>query len=482
MVERAKTSAPFRASALAIATLLLGGCAIVGNDYERPELGLNADYSVNIAAEKAEGIANVEWFDVYNDPQLQQYIREAIEHNLDLQFAVARIEEARGRLRISRSALFPTVDGSLSTDPSPQNNDNDSTFTAGLVVGWEIDIFGKLRRQNEAARAQLLATEAGRNAVVSTLVFEVARTWITLRELRQEEAIIRNNITIQEDALELVQLLHRQGVASDAEEQQAIGQLSSTRAALPTVVRARLVTENVLSILMGRYPTEMSDAAPLDSPGAFAVDALPLGVPANLLERRPDVIAAENTLHAATAARGVAIANRFPFPTIGLSAIFGRSSTQLDDIFDDDRSVSINSWGPSVFLPILNFGRDQGAVDVADAQLEQALINYRQTIQNAIFEVNQAGYGLNAADQSIISLRVQVKAARRSLELQQLRFKAGVSDYLQVLDAQRSLLSTELNLARALLDKDLALADLYRSLGGGWTDYVQAIEEERDDD
>ena len=453
---------------IALSALVLSGC-MAGENYARPELGISPSYSVTVPAAQSQAIANVSWFDLYGDPQLEQYVNEALEHNLDLQLAAARIDEARGRLRISRSALFPTINGSISTAASPQGNSNDSNFTAGIVVGWDIDIFGKLRRLNEAERAQLLSTEAGRNAVVSSLVSQVATTWFTIRELRQEEEIIRRNIALQEDALKLVELLHRQGVVSDAEEQQAIGLLNNTRASLPLVVRARLVSENILSMLIGRYPTVMPDAAPKDAAG-LSLASLPVGVPSDLLARRPDVIAAEHALHAATAVKGAAIANRFPFPTIGLSTVFGRSSSELTDLFNGSQSVGLNSWGPSILLPILNFGRDSGNVDVADAQMRQALIAYRQTIQNAMFDVQQAGYSLNAADNQLDPLQLQVGAARRSLNLQQMRFKAGVSSYLEVLDAQRQMLSTELALARANLDRDLALLDLYRSLGGGWND------------
>ena len=453
---------------LTLGAVILSGC-MAGKNYERPELDINGAYAVNVPVVQSQSIANISWFDLYGDPQLKQYVTEALEHNLDLQLAAARVDEARARLRVSRSALFPTVSGSISTSASPQGNSNDSNFTAGLIVGWEIDIFGRLRRLNEAQRAQLMATEAGRNAVVSSLVTQVATTWFTIRELREEEAIILRNIALQEDALELVRLLHRQGVQSDAEVQQAIGLLNSTRASLPLVIQSRLVSENILSMLIGRYPTEMPDAAPRAAAG-LSLESLPLGVPSDLLARRPDVIAAEQSLHAATAAKGAAIANRFPFPTIGLSTIFGRSATELGDLFDNGNSVSLNSWGPSISLPILNFGRDQGNVEVADAQMRQALISYRQTIQTAMYDVQQARYGLNASDGQLGPLAVQVQAARRSLELQQMRFKAGVTGYLEVLDAQRQLLSTELGLERARLDRNLALLDLYRALGGGWNE------------
>lgn len=450
-----------------LAGTVLSGCMLAGKDYQRPDLALPAQQAVVVPQSSANSIANLPWFDLYADPQLQQLVRDALAHNLNLQLAAARIEEAQAQMRVSRSALFPTLTGSLGTAASPQANSNDSTFTLGLIFNWQIDLFGRLRRMNEAARANWLSSEAGRSAVVSQIVTQVATTWFTIRELRREEMIVRGNIEIQSNSLKLVQSLHRHGVASDAEEQQAVSQLASTQASLPQVIQSRLVQENILAMLVGGYPEARPDAAPAGAAG-LTYEALPLGVPADLLARRPDVIAAEEQLHAATALKGAAMANRFPFPTIGLGAIFGRSSTELGKLFDSGNSVSLNSWGPSVSLPILNFGRDAGNVDIASAQAKQALIGYRMTVQNALFEVNQAAYSLNAAQEQIAPLERQSASAQRLLALQQMRFRAGVSSYLELLDAQRQLLGTQLGVSRAQLGRDLAVLSLYQSLGGGW--------------
>ncbi|WP_338466798.1 efflux transporter outer membrane subunit [Novosphingobium sp. ZN18A2] len=463
-----------RMIASAAAALALSGCMVAGHDYKRPELDIPARHAVMLQAGEAQSAANIAWFDLYRDPQLQSLIREALDHNLDLQLAFARIDEVQGRLRTTRSQMFPSLDGSLQTGASPQPNANDSAFTLGLLLNWEVDLFGKLRRQNEAARAQLLATRASKEAVVTTIVNQVAATWLTIRELQAEERILTYNIGLQKRSLSLVQSLHRSGVVSDSEEQQAKGQLAGTQAQLPAVRKARLVNENNLAILLGRYPAPI-ELEPAGTDGGDGLGAdhfahdLPLGVPTDLLARRPDVISAEQSLAAATAQEGVAIANRFPFPTIGLSAIFGRSSTQITSLFDNNKSASLNSWGPNVQLPILSFGRDQGNVDVARAQTRQALIQYRQAVQSALFDVNQAVYGYRAAQEQLGPLSDQLAAARRSLHLQNLQFKAGVSDYLSVLDAQRSLLSTELSVAQSRLQRDLAFADLYKALGGGWS-------------
>lgn len=462
--------APIRKLALAALLPALAGCTIVGRDYERPELGVPGRHTVALAAGEAQSAANTPWFELYRDPELRPLIEEALKNNLDLQLAFARIEEAQARQLAARSRFFPSIDGALSTQPQPQLNDNDGVFTLGLVLNWEIDLFGKIRRLNEAARAQLLATEAGRNAVINALVAQVATAWLQIRELQAEEAILRRNIEIQQNSLELVQLLHRQGVVSDSEEQQALAQVAGTRALLPQVIQARLSTENLLSVLLGRYPSEM-ELAPFDAEkqarGIGAYD-LPLGVPSELLARRPDVIIAEQQLVAATANEGVAIANRFPFATIGLSTFFGRSATELGSLFDGDSSINLNSWGPVAQVPILNFGRDLGNVRVARAQTAQALVGYRQTVQRALFDVNAATYSYRAAQDQLEPLTVQLDASARTLYLQDKRFRAGVANYLQVLDAQRLVLSSDLSLARARLQRDLAFVDLYRALGGGW--------------
>ncbi|MDZ3832825.1 MAG: efflux transporter outer membrane subunit [Sphingopyxis sp.] len=465
-----KIAQPLRVGTAVLAALSLSGCMIAGRDYSRPDLGLPAGHAVPISEEDAITAANTPWFALYRDPELQSLIRESLAHNLDLQLAFARIEEVEGRLRTSRSRLFPWIDGALQTSPAAQTNSNDSSFTLGLILNWEIDLFGKLRRENEAVRAQLLATRAGRDAVVSTLVQQVAASWLSIRELQAEERILERNIALQQRSLGLVQSLHRAGVVSDSEEQQARGQLAGTRAQLPQIRKTRLISENLLATLLGRYPSPLELAPVADQGGerGIASHDLPLGVPADLLARRPDVRMAEQALVAATAREGVAIANRFPFPTIGLSALFGRASGQIDGLFDDAKSVSINSWGPNVTLPILAFGRDQGGVDTARAQTKQALIQYRQAVQNSMLDVYQAVYTYRAAQDQLAPLADQLAAAERSLHLQDLRFKSGVNDYLSVLDAQRQLLSTEVALERARLNRDLAFVDLYRALGGGW--------------
>lgn len=463
-------AALMKAGALAALAALLPGCAIVGRDYARPDFALPERHAVAIDAGAAQSAANLPWFELYRDPELRPLIEEALANNLDLQQAFARIEESRARLLVARSRFFPTLDGALQTAPQPQGNSNDGVFTLGLVLNWEIDLFGKLRRQNEAARAQLLASKAGQAAIVTVLVQQVASTWLTIRELQAEEAILERNIAIQQKSLELVQLLHRQGVVSDSEEQQARAQVAGTRALLPQIRQARLVSENLLAVLLGRYPSPM-ELAPFDAAaqarGIGAYD-LPVGVPSELLARRPDVIIAEQALAAATANEGVAIANRFPFPTIGFGALFGRSATELGSLFDGGQSTDINSWGPQVAFPILNVGRDLGNVRVARAQTSQALIGYRRAVQAALFDVNAATYAYRAAQDQLAPLGEQAEAATRTLYLQELRFKGGVVNYLSVLDAQRLVLSSELALARARLARDLAFVDLYQALGGGW--------------
>ncbi|HKL64352.1 MAG TPA: efflux transporter outer membrane subunit [Woeseiaceae bacterium] len=461
-----------RALVFLVALLTVAGCA-VGPDYERPGLAVPESFRGEISASEAESFANLPWFEVFRDAELEVLIREALGRNLDLRLALARVEEARAGARFARGAYGPDIRGVLNTTPAPGAGSNDANYTAGLALNWELDLFGKLRRADEAARASLLASEDVARGVMAALVARVATTWLTLRELDQQVEIIRRTIRSQEESLALVRSLSREGVASGAEEQQAIAQLAATRAALPLAEQQVIAAENALSVLLGRYPTSISRQPLAGGMLLPEPSAVPLGLPAELLERRPDVRAAEQNLRAATARVGVAVANRFPVPTIGVTALVGRTSTELGDLFSGDSS-SLNSWGPVADLPILNFGRNQAQVEIARAQTRQALVGYRATVLQAAREVSDALVGYEKAAEVIVANEVFARAASESLRLARLRFRSGVISYLEVLDAERQLFSAELNLARSQLSRLLSLVTLYRALGGGWSDEVLA--------
>jgi multidrug efflux system outer membrane protein len=451
-----------------LATILLAACAI-GPDYERPaDLVTVDEYRGVLTPQQAESYADLGWATVFNDPELLEVLREALESNLDLRIAVARIEEFRGFARVARAGLGPEVRATGTTSPAT-GSDEDSVYSLGLSLSWEIDLFGRLRRANESARAQLLSVEDAARGVMTTLVADTATTWFELRELDEEVQVIRDTIKSQEESLALVRSLNRSGVASGTEEQQAVGQLATTRAQLPVAEQRRQQTENRLRFLLG-YPPDRIPR--IQSPRVFPVpEQIPVGLPSRLLARRPDVRALEQQLHAATAQIGVAQATRFPYLSLGLTSFFGLVSPELGRLLNSDRPTEeLFSIGPTLDAPIWRSGAGTGNVEVARAQAEQAELIYRQGVLQALREVSDALIASDQVREFIAQNIVRTDASREVLRLQRMRYRAGVVSYLEVLDAERQLFSAEIDLARAKLDQLRAYVELYRALGGGWSD------------
>jgi multidrug efflux system outer membrane protein len=443
----------------------LTGCAI-GPDYERPTLPAPVEYRSVLAPQDATSFADLAWAQVFNDPALQKVIETALANNLDLQLAAARVEEFRGRARVSRSGLGPSIGVTGSTSPTPGAKD-DSSYSLGLSLQWELDLFGRLRRANEAARAQLLASEEAQRGVVNALVADVASTWFQLREIDEELAIIERTIASQQSSLDLVRALKRNGVASATEELQALSQLAATRSQLPEAELRRAQTENLLRFLVG------SDPGPVAREGAAGTlpipDAIPVGLPAQLLARRPDLRQLEAQLHAATAGVGVAEASRFPYLSIGLTSFLGLISTDLGTLLNgNDPAQDLFSIGPFVNMPIYQSGFGTGNVEVAKAQLKQAELSYRRGVLQAYREVADALIVTDKSRGIIDENTIRRDAALRLLDLQRKRYKAGVVSYLDVLDAERQLFTAEIALSQARLGRVNGYVGLYRALGGGW--------------
>ena len=454
-----------RAALLAAIALLVAGCAI-GPDYQRPELPAQEQYRSVLEPQAAASFADLEWTEVFGDPELRAILEIAVASNLDLQLAAARVEEFRGRARVARSYLGPEIRGVGNTAPSPGGSE-DSSYSLGFSLSWELDLFGRLRRSDEAARAQLLASEDAARGVMNALVADVATTWFRLRELDTEVAIIERTIKSQADTLELVRSLKRNGVASGTEEQQALSQLAGTRAQLPLALQRRVQTENLLRFLMGYAPEPVPRPA---EPPAFGVPAeIPVGLPAQLLERRPDLRRLENELHAATANVGFAEASRFPYLSIGLTSFFGLVSPELARLLDgDDPAQELFSIGPFLDAPIYQSGRGTGNVEVARSQMKQAELAYRRGVLQAYREVADVLIVTDQVRDFIAQSAIRVEAAREVLRLQQMRYRAGVVSFLEVLDAERQLFLAEVELTRARLNQYEAYVELYRALGGGW--------------
>lgn len=453
--------------ALLLSSLLLGACAL-GPEYARPDLGLNENYANAVSPEQARLMADIGWAELFQDAEMSAVIRLAVANNLDLKLASTRIEIFQAQSTAARSAYFPTVLGDFGTSPgSPAVSDN--SYSLGAVLSWELDFFGKLRRGNEAARAELLASEDAARALMSTLVAATSSTYLSLRELDQERAITLANIANQEGSLELVRSLLGGGVASGAEEQQAIAQLANTRARLPQIEQAIVATENELNLLLGGQPGPITRSAQANLPQAPAIPGL--GLPSDLLDRRPDVRAAEHALAAATARVGVAIANRFPIPTIGLGGFFGLVGIDLGDTLGNSGDTQdITSWGPNASLPLIDWGRGAANESAARAQAQIAAISYRSTTLNALREVSNSFSSITKLRAVIEQNHIREQAEVENLRLQRMRYKSGVNSYLEVLDAERQVYAAQIDLARASRDHLIAHVDLYRALGGGWSD------------
>ena len=458
-----------RCVTVVLAALTVSACA-VGPDYVRPTITPPPLYRGVLAEEQAIALADLAWVDQYGEPELAALVRTAIARNLDLRQAVARITEFRARAAAARADLGPTLSGSFGAQPRTRIEDDESwlrsLYTLGIVFNWEVDFFGRLRRASEAARHDLLASEEAARALMASVVAGVAQTWFEIRVLDELLAVTERNVALQEDALRLVQIRVKGGVAAGLDEQQAVSQLASTRAQVPALQQESQFAENRLSALLGLPPGAIERPA---RPVAAVPPDVPVGLPSELLERRADIRQAERDLMAATSRIGLAMGSAFPFPRIGLTAFVGTLSGSLGALFAGDDS-GVFSWSPVLRYPLVDSGRGRAGVAVATAQAEQAALAYRATILAALREVADTLVALQKIRERIAQRLVQVTGATEALRLSNARYVGGVADYLEVLDAQRVLFIAETDLTRSRQDELVASVQLYRALGGGWSD------------
>jgi multidrug efflux system outer membrane protein len=454
--------------ALLAVTLVLAGCTL-GPDYTRPPVSAPATFRGAPADVAPETLADVEWWRLFQDETLQALIRTALSENYDLQLAVARVLDARSQVTIVRSRQFPDVraraDGfwtRVEGERSPFQSEDTLEGVGGFDLAFEIDFWGRLRRATEAARAELLATEAARRLVVTTLVSDVAAQYFALRELDLELDISRRTLAARQDSLRLVRLRAEGGVAAMIDVHQneiLVAQAGTTIADTERLIEQ---SENALSVLLGRNPDAVPRGRPLDD--QFAAPPAPPGVPSALLERRPDIRQAEAQLAAATARIGVAKAEYFP--RVFLSAAAAAGGLSLDGSkFGPQGLFSI---GPSITLPIFNAGRVAAGVDSAEAQAQAAVVQYRQVILQAFREVTDGLVEFRKRQEARVQQEALTLASRGTTRLANIRYRGGVTSYLEVLDSERELFDAELGLARARRDELLAVVRIYKALGGGW--------------
>jgi multidrug efflux system outer membrane protein len=454
----------------------LAGCTAVGPQYTRPDVA--QPQAFRFQESEARDLANVAWWKQFNDPVLDGLIDEALRNNRDLRVAAARVEEFIGRVTTTRSQGLPQLgygasgardriserlDTSIAGIPNPQ-----TTYQAFLSASWEIDLWGRIRRLSEAARADLLATEEARRGVVLSLVSSVAIAYIVLRDLDKQLEISRRTVRTREEAVKLFDLRFKGGVVSQVEMAQVISEYEAAVTAVPSAERAIAQAENGLAVLLGRNPGPILRGKTIDE---LNLPAVPAGLPSDLLERRPDIRQAEQNLIAANARIGAARA--LYYPTISLTGLFGTASAALGNLFSGPARMW--SYAGSLSGPIFTGGSIEGAVAQAEAQQKQLLATYERTIQNAFREVDDALVDQVKTRERLAAQGRQVAALRDYARLARLRYEGGYTSYLEVLDAERSLFNVELGYAQTQADLFSSLVNVYKAMGGGWVDEAENL-------
>jgi NodT family efflux transporter outer membrane factor (OMF) lipoprotein len=458
-----------------IAASLLTGCA-VGPNYKRPAVSAPPAFrSAGTATTDPTSIADTKWFNLFNDEVLTELVSTALQDNFDLRIAAERVLEARAQLGITRSELAPTLNATAETNsvrtsqigqirlPAGSGFFSDVTYhQAGFSLQWELDVWGRLRRLTEAARAQYLASEEARRGVVTTLVSDVTTAYFQLRELDLELDIALKTRTSAENSLRLTIVRRNRGVATGLDVHQAEQFLYNTSGQIAAAERSIAQTENAINLLLGRSPGEVARGKALND---FTLPAqVPPGLPSSLLERRPDIRGAEQSLIAANAQIGAAKAQYFP--QITLTGFLGGQSRALTDLFTGPG----RSWNfaPAATLPIFNAGRLRSNVRLTEALERESLLSYQRAIQSSFREVSDALIGYQKTGEQRAQQELQVTALSETRRLSTIRYRGGLDSFLQVLDAERNLFAGQLFLAQLRREELLAIVQLYRALGGGW--------------
>jgi len=454
---------------LSLIALAFGGCA-VGPNYVRPTVDTPPSWRMTDA--EAKDVADTAWWGQFNDPVLDNLIGSALQENLDLQIASARVDEFAGRYGFVRADLFPQVGASAAagrqrfteetgnTNP-PGTNFTLNNYSATLNAGWELDVWGRIRRATEAARAELVGSEEGRRAVILSLVGSVAGSYVNLRDLDRQLEISKDTAKTRGDSLDIFKLRLEGGFSSEVEYVQVKSLYEEALAVIPAVEKAITLQENGLCFLLGRNPGPIPRGKTIDQ---LTLPAIPAGLPSDLLARRPDILQAEQNLVAANARIGVAKAAYFP--TISLTGFFGSASTDLSTLFTGPAQVW--SYSAPITMPIFTAGKIAGDVQAAEAIQRQALAGYRQSIQAGFREVDDSLADQARTREQLAAQGRQVEALQKYVELAQLRFDNGYTSYLEVLDAQRTLFNVQLSYTQNQGVLFQALINLYKAMGGGW--------------
>jgi multidrug efflux system outer membrane protein len=459
-----------RACISLILGLLLAGC-LVGPDYKRPPVEAPGVYRSDSQSPLAasQPLGDEKWWEVFQDPVLQQLIRTAIEQNYDLRIAASRVLQAQSQLGVTRANQFPTVSAGAQafSERNPKISSAFPSYEANagevdLAVVWNLDFWGKYRRQTEAARASLLASQWGQRAVLASVVSSVATAYFTLRELDLALDVSNKTLAARQDSMRLTSVLAKHGSASALDLRQSEQLVYTAAETIPDLERQIVQQENSLSILLGRNPGPIPRGRTLtEQPNP---PAIPVGLPSELLERRPDLREAEETLVAANAEIGVAKAAFFP--SISLTGTAGFESFALNNLFT--RAQRVWNGAASLTQPVFAGGALRAGKRLAEAQEQEMLLTYQQTIMTAFQQVSNSLAAYQKGREFREQQELLTGAADDADRLSKILYQHGGTSYLQVLTSENNDFSAELNLAQAQLNERLALVQLYNALGGGW--------------
>ena len=459
-----------------LAGVLLSACA-VGPDYKRPQIEPPGEWRIDYP--RAAEVADTEWWKQFGDPVLDQLIETTLRENLDLQAASARVDQFLGVLSTTRSQFFPQLgySGDASRNRAsqvgpqplaPGTNSNYSLYQGSFNAAWQIDLFGRVRRQSEAAQAQVYASEQGRRGVILSLVTTAAVSYVGLRALDRELEIARATARNYADTKQLFQQRFAGGVVSEVELAQIESQYQLALATIPSLEQSIASQENLISVLLGRNPGAIPRGKSIDE---LLPPVIPAGLPSELLERRPDLLQAEQNLVAANASIGVA--KSLYFPSISITGLFGSLSAAAGDFLTGPAKTW--SVGAGLAGPIFTFGGISGQVQTAEAAQQEALLFYRQTILNAFRETNDALIGSQKKREEAEAQARRVRALRDYARLSRLRFDNGVVSYIEVLFAENELFAAELASVNTQAERYTQLINVYKAMGGGWVDQADRL-------
>jgi multidrug efflux system outer membrane protein len=454
-----------------LAVLVLEAGCMMGPKYKRPTVDVPQEYRAPAPQQSAQAssLGNEQWWQVYQDPVLTQLIHTAIAQNYDVRIAAARVLEAQAQVGITRSYQFPSA--SVGADVySQQNAKVTNVFPAyqvnagelNLSVIWNLDFWGKYRRQTEAARAQMLASEWGQRAVISSLVANVATAYFQLRALDSQLEISKRTLASRQQSLKLTEFLESHGSNSGLDVSQSEQLVYTASETIPDLERQIQQQENVLSVLLGENPQSIPRGRVLTEQPV--PDNVPAGLPSELLERRPDIRQAEENVVAANAQIGVAKAAFFP--SFSLTGTGGLESNALNRFLSQPSQTWFAAF--SVSQPLFEGGRLRSGLKLARAQWQETVLSYQQTVQNAFEQVSNSLVASQKDREFREQQELLTQAARQTNQLSEVLYKNGGASYLQVLTSETNYFSAELNLVQAQLNERLALVQLYQSLGGGW--------------